>query len=555
MANYSFDVGNSAINSYKTSGQILADWTGPGGPACAGLDLLTRALKPTTLAQMQSVAYDSATYAFPVANGKYNIYIIAYGAPGSNYNRTCIVDGVTKFTGWNPYVDAGNTNKAVEKLISNVTVTGGSCSIQVTAVGGVGFDVWSWVIFEEIPDTTPPSDVSNLSATKVSNAQVNIDSDAATDDVGVMGYTTQRRINGGSWGTLTPTAKNFSDTENFPTTPGTYTFEYRRKAFDAYGNPSANWSNITNPVSITVVAQLLSNYSPNSALTAPVTITFDDISVGIVTDQKISFGDYSNRFQADDANFAHRFLAPGKYKFERWAKLSGIPSYETYEIIIGGNPPTPPLGAIEFDEIELPRYYSEGASGGPVFSTSILGNTQGVQQRNINRPVPIHEFELNFLGERQFSEQFEDFLDFFHTRNGQGIGFRFFPFVDNRWNDEQIALTNPAVSEYKLIRTYSRGGRTLIRRIVKPVPDLIVTINGQPAANFSAYTIDYTIGKIIFANQSALPVNGILRVSGEYCIPVVFADDRLSITGFASYADLNGLRVVELLPAALGITD
>lgn len=89
-------------------------------------------------------------------------------------------------------------------------------------------------------DTTPPSDVANLTA----DASRNLNSDAASDNIGVAGYVTQRRINGGAWGALTPTTRTFQDTENLPTAVGSYTLEYRRKAVDAAGNQSQNWSNV-----------------------------------------------------------------------------------------------------------------------------------------------------------------------------------------------------------------------------------------------------------------------------------------------------------------------
>lgn len=106
------------------------------------------------------------------------------------------------------------------------------------------------------PDSTPPSDVTNLTATKFSNGRIDIDSDAATDNVSVAGYETQRRIDGGTWITLTPTTRSFQDTENFPTTAGVYSFEYRRKAFDSADTPnySANWSSSPAAVTITISA-------------------------------------------------------------------------------------------------------------------------------------------------------------------------------------------------------------------------------------------------------------------------------------------------------------
>lgn len=94
-----------------------------------------------------------------------------------------------------------------------------------------------------------PSNVANLTV----DANRNLDSSAATDNVAVTGYITQRRINGGAWVNLTPAVKAFQDNENLPATVGTHTLEYQRKAADAAGNQSAAWSN-TASVTITIAA-------------------------------------------------------------------------------------------------------------------------------------------------------------------------------------------------------------------------------------------------------------------------------------------------------------
>lgn len=211
---------------------------------------------------------------------------------------------------------------------------------------------------------------------------------------------------------------------------------------------------------------------------------------------------------------------------------------------------------IEFDEEEISRYYSEGATGGPVFLTSILSNPHGAQQRNVTRYDGIHEFKFNFKGAREKTE-FAELLDFFMTRSGRAVGFRFFPYFDNSWTNEEIAKTSKSTAAYNLIRTYRTGSRTKIRRIVKPNadPPLVVKINGQDASTFSQYSVDYTRGKIVFETKANLPEGGSLTVDGEYCIPVCFDTDRAEVSGYGGYMDLEGLGVVELLPAALGIYD
>lgn len=215
----------------------------------------------------------------------------------------------------NSSTDFQNTFTAVDGAEFRLKVTG----VNNGYVAGKEGKIWG----DPITDTTPPSDVTNLTATKINNGQVNIDSDAATDNIVVMGYTTQRRMDGGAWGTLTPSAKTFSDTENFPTAPGTYSFEYRRKAFDAAGNLSANWSNITPPISIEIPTAagppasanfdevLLSKYYSNFAEGGPEWAT-DIIRSGLggaVSVRNINREDYVSKYEISYAELLKEKLA------------------------------------------------------------------------------------------------------------------------------------------------------------------------------------------------------------------------------------------------------
>src|SRR5207245_641899 len=82
-----------------------------------------------------------------------------------------------------------------------------------------------------VPDTTPPSVPTSLSASAVSSSQINLSWTASTDNVGVAGYTISR--GGSQIGTTALTS--YSDTSLSPSTTYTYTVA----AYDAAGNVSA----------------------------------------------------------------------------------------------------------------------------------------------------------------------------------------------------------------------------------------------------------------------------------------------------------------------------
>ena len=93
------------------------------------------------------------------------------------------------------------------------------------------------------PDTTPPSDVTGLTATAVSPTQINLSWAAATDNVGVTGYRVER-CQGAGCSTFvqiaTPAGTTFGDTGLIAAT----NYSYRVKAVDAATNVSVNYSNL-----------------------------------------------------------------------------------------------------------------------------------------------------------------------------------------------------------------------------------------------------------------------------------------------------------------------
>ena len=93
------------------------------------------------------------------------------------------------------------------------------------------------------PDTTPPSDVTGLTATAVSATQITLSWTAATDNVGVTGYRVERCQGAGCTSFVqiaTPPATTFGDTGLTAAT----SYSYRVKAVDAATNVSVNYSTV-----------------------------------------------------------------------------------------------------------------------------------------------------------------------------------------------------------------------------------------------------------------------------------------------------------------------
>lgn len=320
-------------------------------------------------------------------------------------------------------------------------------------------------------------------------------------------------------------------------------YELQLIVTDGFGNTDS----ATHTIHV-IKQPLTCTYTPNTSLVAPVTISFTNTTSPSPTEPFWDFGDF---ITSDQLNPKHTFLVPGKYTIFRKGFVDGDYSDQKLTINIGGSPPSPAENSIEFDEVELDRFYLEGAKGGPTFVTSIIGNPIGNQQRNISRGEFLNVFELAFDKE---PEEMVRLLHFFITRFGGGIGFRCFSPLDNKFENEFVANVTHGVGTYNLIRTYEMAGRKVVKRIVKPCPDLKFKLNGALVAS-SAIVVDYQEGRVTFNNPNSLTTGHVLTVEGEFCLPCVFGMDEFPATGFSTYFDLQGLKVVELLPIALGIED
>lgn len=238
---------------------------------------------------------------------------------------------------------------------------------------------------------------------------------------------------------------------------------------------------------------------------------------------------------------------------------------------------------VTFDDEELSRDYTEVAVGGPVFDTGIVGNPMGVQQRAVRRVDAIRSWKIQFDG---LSDTQRLALEaFFINKYGGGIGFRFYPPNDHSFVNDVIGTTTGTGStEYSLVRKYTTAGayRTITRRIVKPVQFSPILVIGTTAiawknggsfqyppnipGGYSAPTspptyvadMNWSTGIFTFttANGASIPTAAqvITAIGGDFDIPVFFDTDKFEASDYGVFADWGEVGLIEILPAALGIT-
>jgi uncharacterized protein (TIGR02217 family) len=210
-----------------------------------------------------------------------------------------------------------------------------------------------------------------------------------------------------------------------------------------------------------------------------------------------------------------------------------------------------------FHETQFPAGISQGAVGGPRFSTTILALSSGDEQRNINWARRRGEWDVA-TGLRT-QEQIEALLDFFHARAGMAYGFRFKDWGDYRvprWRDtpgDMFGLpvwftTDGTTSVFQLTKIYTDGGHSYTRLIQKPVAGTLRLLNnGVQIFSPGDWTVDTTTGLVTLS--SALTATSGHQIAGacEFDVPCRFDTDdcKITVTTSENYA-WQPIPVVEI---------
>jgi uncharacterized protein (TIGR02217 family) len=177
-------------------------------------------------------------------------------------------------------------------------------------------------------------------------------------------------------------------------------------------------------------------------------------------------------------------------------------------------------------------------SGGPEKSTTIVTSPfSGVSQRNVNRLDPLHRYSINTALLTQ--TQLNSLRTFFHCRDGMARGFRmkdcmeFWASADGSFSSPIGTPTNFGTGDgsttiFGLYKTYTSGGVTRTRRIVKPVSGSVSIYKDSVLQTLTThYTIDHATGIVTFVTA---PANGLaLTWTGRFDVPVRFSTDFFDV--------------------------
>ena len=198
------------------------------------------------------------------------------------------------------------------------------------------------------------------------------------------------------------------------------------------------------------------------------------------------------------------------------------------------------------DAVRFPEIVESGMVGGPEWSTAIAEMTSGAEQRNAQWSMPRYKWNIG-TGIRD-QDAIDDLLDFFNARMGRLYGFLFKDWSDYAATDQNLGTGTGALTTFQLRKAYTSGGRTLYRKITRPVAGTVtVKVNGVTVVSSGNWSISTTTGLITF---NVAPTNGhAVTASFEFDVPVRFDSDHFPVTleavDVGQVADLSIVEVRE----------
>ena len=206
-----------------------------------------------------------------------------------------------------------------------------------------------------------------------------------------------------------------------------------------------------------------------------------------------------------------------------------------------------------FHEIRFPANLSFGSVGGPERRTEVVTLANGFEERNTPWAHSRRRYDAGVS--LRSLDDVEVLIAFFEARTGQLHGFRWKDWSDYKTSpaskvvgpEDQLIGTGDGVrTVFRLQKTYTSGGQSYVRPILKPVPGtVVVAVAEDPKVESLEFTVNYETGDVTF---TLAPDIGTRVTAGfEFDVPVRFDTDGIQ-TSVASFqaGDVPTVPVVEI---------
>ncbi|WP_300066874.1 DUF2460 domain-containing protein [uncultured Ruegeria sp.] len=208
---------------------------------------------------------------------------------------------------------------------------------------------------------------------------------------------------------------------------------------------------------------------------------------------------------------------------------------------------------MSFHEVRFPASLSFGSVGGPERRTDVVTLANGFEERNTPWAHSRRRYDAG-LGMRSLDD-IETLISFFEARQGQMFGFRWKDWSDFKsgkataevtGEDQVIARGDGVQTRFQLVKTYSSGGVSYVRPIVKPVLGTVrLGLDQDEVREGVDFEVDLTTGTVTFADPPPEEVDITARF--EFDVPVRFDTEKIQ-TSVASFqaGDAPSVPVVEV---------
>jgi uncharacterized protein (TIGR02217 family) len=207
-----------------------------------------------------------------------------------------------------------------------------------------------------------------------------------------------------------------------------------------------------------------------------------------------------------------------------------------------------------FHDTQLPVQVEKGASGGPMFKTTVLALANGHERRNIDWAATRASYDVSYG--IQEKEDFDDIIAFFYARQGRAHSFRFKDWTDFELTAQQIGATDAATATFQIYKDYTSGATTFARTLYKPLGSgWVVTVNAvsqtvlydNPTPGTTDVAINTLTGVLTLGATHVATSGHAIVVTGEYDVAVRFNTDALSLSAETwNAAAIPALPLVEV---------